>query len=59
MTRQISNTLIKYKQYLDKKQEIEMSEEIKFAKLRRFNLVMGFLHLIQGVLTIFFSSTWP
>jgi hypothetical protein len=23
--------------------------EIKFAKLRRFNLIMGFLHLIQGV----------
>jgi hypothetical protein len=23
--------------------------EVKFAKLRRFNLIMGFLHLIQGV----------
>jgi hypothetical protein len=23
--------------------------EVKFAKLRRFNLIMGFLHLVQGV----------
>ena len=38
-----------------------MSEEIKFAKLRRFNLVMGFLHLIQGVLMIVLSNdtTYP
>jgi len=38
-----------------------MTEEIKFAKLRRFNLIMGFLHLIQGVLMILLSNdtTYP
>lgn len=33
-----------------------MSEEKKFAGLRRFNAIMGFLHLIQGVLMIVLSN---
>ena len=33
-----------------------MSEEKKFIGLRRFNLSMGFLHLIQGVLMIALSN---
>lgn len=38
-----------------------MSEEKKFAGLKRFNLVMGFLHLIQGILMIVLSNdtTYP
>ena len=38
-----------------------MSEETKFAKLRRFNLIMGFLHLIQGIGMILLSNdtTYP
>ncbi len=38
-----------------------MIEEKKFAGLRRFNLVMGFMHLIQGVLMIVLSNdtTYP
>jgi hypothetical protein len=38
-----------------------MSEEIKFRRLRRFNLIMGALHLIQGVFMIFVSNdrTYP
>jgi hypothetical protein len=38
-----------------------MSDEKKFTGLRRFNLVMGFLHLIQGVLMIVLSNatTYP
>jgi len=37
------------------------SNEIKFTKLRRFNLIMGFLHLIQGVLMWVISNetTYP
>jgi hypothetical protein len=39
----------------------EKSQEQKFAGLRRFNLIMGFLHLIQGVLMIIISNdtTYP
>jgi len=35
--------------------------ETKYQKLRRFNLFMGFLHLIQGVLMIVLSNdtTYP
>ena len=35
--------------------------EKKFAGLRRFNLIMGFLHLIQGVFMIVVSNdtTYP
>ncbi len=38
-----------------------MSEEIKFQRLRRFNLIMGVLHLIQGVFMIVVSNdrTYP
>jgi hypothetical protein len=38
-----------------------MSEEKKFTGLRRFNLFMGFLHLIQGILMIALSNatTYP
>ncbi|MBN2045452.1 MAG: heliorhodopsin HeR [Anaerolineales bacterium] len=38
-----------------------MSDEKKFFKLRRFNLIMGFLHLIQGIVMIVFSNdtTYP
>jgi hypothetical protein len=33
-----------------------MQQEIKYKKLRRFNIVMGFFHLIQGGLMLFLSS---
>jgi hypothetical protein len=33
-----------------------MNEEKKFSGLRRFNLVMGFLHLLQGILMIILSN---
>src|SRR4030065_376981 len=33
-----------------------MSDEKKFNSLRRFNLIMGFLHLVQGVLMIVLSN---
>ncbi len=38
-----------------------MSEEKKFAGLRRFNLIMGFLHFIQGIGMIVLSNdtTYP
>lgn len=38
-----------------------MSEEIKFRRLRRFNLIMGALHLVQGVFMIVVSNdrTYP
>lgn len=32
------------------------NQEKKFKKLRRFNLIMGFLHLIQGVFMIIISN---
>lgn len=37
------------------------AEERKYTSLRRFNLFMGFLHLIQGMLMIFISNdtTYP
>ena len=36
-------------------------KQIKFNKLRRFNLIMGSLHLIQGVVMMVISndSTYP
>ena len=33
-----------------------MSDEKKFNSLRRFNLMMGFLHLVQGILMIVLSN---
>jgi hypothetical protein len=33
-----------------------MNDEKKFTGLRRFNLVMGFLHLLQGILMIVLSN---
>lgn len=33
-----------------------METQTKYTKLRRFNLVMGFLHLLQGVLMIILSN---
>jgi hypothetical protein len=38
-----------------------MENEMKFARLRRFNAIMGFLHLIQGILMIVLSNdtTYP
>jgi hypothetical protein len=37
------------------------TEERKFTGLRRFNLVMGFLHLVQGIFMILVSNdtTYP
>jgi Heliorhodopsin len=36
--------------------EKKMNEEKKFSGLRRFNLVMAFLHLLQGILMIVLSN---
>jgi hypothetical protein len=36
--------------------EDKMSDEKKFNSLRRFNLLMGFLHLVQGILMIVLSN---
>jgi hypothetical protein len=36
--------------------EIKMDNEKKFSGLRRFNLIMGILHLIQGILMIVLSN---
>ncbi len=36
----------------------EVTDEIKFAKLKRFNLVMGILHLIQGGLMLWLSNKY-
>ena len=38
-----------------------MENEMKFVRLRRFNAIMGFLHLIQGILMIVLSNdtTYP
>jgi hypothetical protein len=36
----------------------EVTDEIKFAKLKRFNLVMGVLHLIQGGLMLWLSNKY-
>jgi hypothetical protein len=35
---------------------MEDSDEIKFSKLKRFNLIMGVLHLIQGALMLVLSN---
>ncbi len=35
---------------------MEAAQEPKFVKLKRFNLVMGFLHLIQGALMVALSN---
>jgi hypothetical protein len=47
----------------DAKNQVDLSEtsEKRFQGLRRFNVVMGFLHLIQGVLMILISNdtTYP
>ena len=34
----------------------DSAEEKKFKGLRRFNLIMGFLHLIQGILMAYQQS---
>lgn len=34
-----------------------MNEEKKFVSLRSFNLFMGILHLVQGLLVIFLSNS--
>lgn len=38
-----------------------MEKEKKYLGLRRFNLIMGFLHLVQGVFMILVSNdaTYP
>jgi hypothetical protein len=38
-----------------------MEDEMKYARLRRFNAVMGLLHLVQGILMIVLSNdkTYP
>jgi hypothetical protein len=38
-----------------------MENEMKFARLRRFNAIMGLLHLVQGILMIVLSNdtTYP
>lgn len=37
------------------------SDDMKFVKLKRFNMGMGFLHLLQALLMFYLSSgkTWP
>jgi hypothetical protein len=37
---------------------VETMDEVKFAKLKRFNMVMGFLHLIQGGLMLWLSNNY-
>lgn len=47
---------------MEEKQAVEMkAESKKFRGLRRFNVVMGFLHFIQGILMIVLSNdtTYP
>jgi hypothetical protein len=41
--------------------EINTTQEKKFKKLRNFNLIMGFFHLVQGILMILISNdkTYP
>jgi len=34
----------------------DKSEETKFSKLRRFNIAMGFLHLVQGALMLILAN---
>ncbi len=33
-----------------------LTQEAKFKRLTRFNLIMGFLHLVQGILMIILSN---
>lgn len=44
-----------------KKADITPAQQAKFAGLKRFNLVMGFLHLLQGIFMIAVSNetTYP
>ncbi|MBN1667291.1 MAG: heliorhodopsin HeR [Anaerolineales bacterium] len=44
-----------------KKSDITPAQQAKFAGLKRFNLVMGFLHLLQGIFMIVVSNdtTYP
>jgi len=37
--------------------KIEVNMEIKLQKLRRFNVIMGALHLIQGIAMLFLATT--
>ena len=37
---------------------MESSDETKFRKLKNFNLAMGFLHLVQGLLILALSSSY-
>jgi hypothetical protein len=37
---------------------VEATDEVKFGRLKRFNLVMGFLHLIQGGLILWLSNKY-
>jgi hypothetical protein len=43
------------------KQKASDKNEVKYRKLKRFNLVMGFLHFVQGILMILISNntTYP
>ncbi len=45
----------------DKKVRSSVNSVITYKKLRRFNLIMGFLHLVQGILMIVLSNdtTYP
>jgi hypothetical protein len=44
-----------------KKSNVTNTPDSKFASLRRFNAIMGFLHLMQGVFMIVVSNdtTYP
>ena len=41
----------------DERRSSKRQRGISFAHLKRFNLVMGFLHLVQGSLMLFFALT--
>jgi hypothetical protein len=43
------------------KQKAGETDQVKYRKLTRFNLIMGFLHLVQGILMILLSNdtTYP
>lgn len=32
-------------------------EDVKYIKLRKFNLIMGAVHLVQGILMVILAST--
>jgi hypothetical protein len=40
------------------RREITVEEQVKFARLRRFNLIMGFLHAIQGVMVLVLANSF-